>query len=96
MNRVTIASPALREIPYTDKKGAAAKLLIQTAYLHTVDADGVVAMYPDKFEIVLGKGVTTPFAPGDYTLHPSAITVSRDGRLACEPRLTPITKPAKG
>lgn len=94
MHRVTIAQTALRTINYTDKKGAAQQLLVQNAYLFTVDPDGVIAQYPDKFEIVLPKGQTAPYPAGDYTLHPSAIYVDRNGKLACEPRLTPAVKPA--
>jgi hypothetical protein len=93
--RISIVSAALREIPYTDKKGAPQRLLVQTAYLHSVDAEGTVAPYPDKFEVVLPKGQTLPFNPGDYTLHPSAVYVDQRGRLACTPRLTPIRPAAK-
>lgn len=94
MLKITVASATVREVPYTDKKGQPAKLLIQAAYLHTIDADGVIAPFPDKFEIVLPKGVTTPFALGEYTLHPSAISVDNNGRLSCQPRLTPVKAPA--
>lgn len=95
MLKVTVASTTLREVPYTDKKGQPAKLLIQNAYLHTVDADGVLSAFPDKFEIVLPKGQTTPHALGEYTLHPAAISVDNNGRLACRPLLTQATPPAK-
>ena len=54
---ITIASANLREINYTDKRtNQPAKLLTQTAYLHTFDQEGKPAPYPDKFEIILPRG----------------------------------------
>lgn len=91
-NRITIATASLREINYTDKKGQAARLLTQTAYLFAVDEHGAESAFPDKFEIVLPKGQTMPYPVGDYTLHPSALYVDRNGRLACSPRLTPLAR----
>ncbi len=90
MLKITIASPALREVPYTDKKGQAQKLYIQQGYAHTYGDDGTANAYPDRFQIVLPRGVVTPYAIGEYTLHPSAISVDNDGRLACSPRLTAV------
>lgn len=93
MTQIQIHSAMLREIAYTDKKtGKPASLLIQTAYLHAVDENGALGPVPDKFEIVLAKGVTTPFAPGMYTLHESSLYVSRDGKLTLNPRLVPVAK----
>lgn len=86
---VKVAQTGLREIPFTDKKGQAQRLLVQTAFAFTVDQDGNPPPYPEKFEIVLPRGQVTPYAVGDYTLHPSAIYVDQKGRLACQPRLTP-------
>jgi len=95
MINVTVAKSDLREVPYTDKKGQPQRLLIQQAYLHTVDPDGTTGPFPDKFEIVLPRGQTQPYAVGAYTLHPSAISVDTNGRLTCAPRLTPITAPKR-
>src|SRR5438045_7264339 len=93
MIRVTVAQTSLREIPYTDKKGNAQRLLVQNAYAHTVDENGDGPAYPEKFEIVLPKGKSEPYAKGDYTLHPSALYVDQKGRLSVSPRLTPLKKP---
>lgn len=93
---ISIFDPALREINYTDKRtNQPAKLLTQTAYLHTLGADGKPASpIPDKFEIVLPKGQTVALPPGDYTLHPSALYVDRQGRLTVSPRLVPAARKA--
>jgi len=96
MHRITVADSHLREIPYTDKKGKPARLLVQNAYLHVFDETGAPMPFPERFEVVLPKGQELAYAVGDYTLHPSAIYVDRSGRLACSPRLVPVTKPAKG
>jgi Helix-destabilising protein len=91
MTQIQIHSQTLREIPFTNKKtGAADRLLVQTAYLHAVDEKGERGPVPDKFEIVLPKGITEPHKPGMYTLHPSAIYVDRNGRLVVSPRLVPV------
>lgn len=94
MLKISVVSEALREIPYTDKKGKPQTLYVQTAYLYPIDSDGVVSPLPDKFEVVLPRGVITPHRIGDYQLHPSAIQVV-NGRLSCEARLTPFRAPAK-
>lgn len=64
-------------------------LRIQTAHAFTVSPDGTIAAFPDKFEIMLDKE-QAPFAPGVYQLSPSAVFVSREGRLEIRPRLTPV------
>ena len=88
---ITIAAALVREINYTDKAGKPAQLLTQTAYLHSLDENGKPGPFPDKFEIVLPRGQTMPYGQGQYTLHPSAIFVDRNGRLSCAPRLVPAT-----
>lgn len=90
MIRISIPSASLREINYTDKAGKPARLLAQTAYAFTRDEGNVEAPYPDKFEVLLAKGQTQPYAVGDYTLHPSALFIDKNGKLACSPRLTPL------
>lgn len=67
---------------------------IQTAHAFTVSDQGVVAEFPDKFEIMLDKG-QAPYARGSYQLSPSAVYVSRDGRLECRPRLIPAPAASK-
>lgn len=64
-------------------------LTFQTVYAHTVDRDGVAPPVPEKLEVILEKDAQ-PYAPGDYTLHPSAVYVDRDGKLQCSPRLVPV------
>jgi hypothetical protein len=64
-------------------------LRIQTAYAFTVKDSGAVSQFPDKFEILLEKDVA-PYAPGNYTLAPSAVFVGRDGRIELRPRLTAV------
>jgi len=67
---------------------------IQQAYAFTVSNEGVVADFPDKFEIMLDAG-QPPYARGSYQLSPSAVYVSRDGRLECRPRLVPVPVASK-
>lgn len=80
-------------VNYTDKKGQAASFVKQVAYAHVVNADGTVPPFPEKFSFIVARG-EAPYAPGEYTLHPSALYVDRDGRLACNPRLTPAKRAA--
>jgi len=96
LHQITVSKDTLREVKYTGKDGNPAVLLIQTAFLHTFDRDGIQEEFPSKFDIVLPRGVTTPFAAGKYTLHPSALQVDpKTGRLTCQPLLTPAAKPVR-
>jgi hypothetical protein len=93
MIRITVAQTSVRTIPYTDKKGRDARLYAQNAYAHTVDREGNAAPYPEKIEILLDtdeRGVPRPYVVGEYVLHPSAIYVDRNGKLAVAPRLAPV------
>lgn len=94
MLKVTVVSPELRKQPYTNKKtGQPAELFFQTAYVHTVDAKGSPAPFPEKIEFIAERderGQPLAHPKGEYTLHPSAIYVDRDGRLAASMRLTPL------
>lgn len=95
MIRITVSQTSVRELNGTSAKtGKPYAMRFQTGYAHTVDKEGNTPPYPEKFEISLDRD-QVPYTPGDYQLHPSAIYVDRDGRLACSPRLTPVTrKPA--
>ena len=94
MLKFTVVSAAVRELNGTSaKSGKAYALRFQTVYAHTVDRDGVVAPFPEKLEVILDTGAQ-PYAPGDYTLHPSAVYVDQNGRLACSPRLVPVKRVA--
>ena len=90
MIKITVAQATLKEVKGNSKTtGKPYHMRFQTAYAHTVDAQGNQPPYPEKFEVILDTDAP-PFQPGEYTLHPSALYIDREGRLACSPRLTPI------
>ena len=90
MIKIQITSPSIVERKGVSKvSGKDYHLRIQTAHAFTVDTDGAVAEFPDKFEILLDKD-QVPFPRGVYTLSPSAVLVSREGRLEIRPRLVPV------
>lgn len=91
MIKIVISSGEPELINYTGKDGKPAQLRKQTGHAFTVQPDGSVAEFPDKFGFLLNRD-QAPYARGEYTLHPSALTVDRDGRLSCVPRLTPAPK----
>lgn len=87
MNKIVItSSDVVNRAGIGKASGKPYDFNIQTAYVFTVSPDGVVNDFPDKFEIMLDKG-QPPYARGNYQLSPSAVYVSRDGRLECRPRL---------
>jgi len=88
MIKIVITSPEIREMKGIGKtSGKPYHMRIQTAHAYTVNkTDGSVLEFPDKFEIPL-EADQTPYPRGAYTLAPSALYVSRDGRLECSPRL---------
>ncbi len=94
--KITITKPDLNVVKGTSaKSGKPYELRIQTGYLHSVGDDGVVADFPDKFEFILQDGEDA-YPRGQYFLSPSAIQVSRDGRLEARVRLVAIpATPAK-
>lgn len=95
MIKIVITSPDVRNMTGVGKtSGKPYDFNIQTAHAFTVTADGVVAEFPDKFEIMLDKG-QAPYPRGSYTLSPVSVQVSRDGRLEVKPKLTPVASPAK-
>lgn len=82
----------LREIAYTDKRtGERRTLRVQTGYFFSRDADGTIAQYPDKFEIVLGR-TQDPYPPGVYGLGLDSLYVA-DGKLRISPRLSAMPQP---
>jgi hypothetical protein len=95
MIKITVAQTTVRELKGTSKNtGKPYHMRFQTGYAHTVDREGNTPPYPEKFEISLDTEQAA-YQPGEYSLHPSAIYVDRDGRLACAARLTPLKqKPA--
>lgn len=93
MIKIAITSSDIREMKGIGKtSGKAYHLRFQTGHAFTVAKDGVLSEFPDKFEIILEDG-QLPYPRGQYTLSPSALYVSRDGRLEVSPRLVPL--PAK-
>ena len=94
MIKIAITSPEIKELKGVGKvSGKPYHMRIQTAHAFTVNADGVVGEFPDKFEIALDEG-QFPYQRGTYTLSPSSVYVSRDGKFECRPRLVPV--PATG
>ena len=85
--KITISKPDLNVVKgVSSKSGKPYELRIQTGYLHSVSVDGVLSEFPDKFEFLLEDG-QQPYAKGAYVLSPSALQVSRDGRLETRVRL---------
>lgn len=90
MIKIAITSPDIREMKGIGKvSGKPYHMRIQIAHAFCVGQDGVVAEFPDKFEIALDEG-QFPYARGQYTLSPSAVFVGRDGRMDMRPRLVPL------
>lgn len=90
--------------PIDERRGVSAKtnkpyhLRTQYGYAYTVDKNGVVADFPEKFEISLEEG-QFPYARGEYTLQPSTLKVVADSyghsSLAVDrPRLVSVAAPA--
>lgn len=96
MITIAITSPEIREMKGIGKtSGKPYHMRIQTAHAFTISKDGVLAEFPDKFEIALDAD-QVPYARGKYTLSPTALFVGRDGRLEVSPRLIPVpAAPAK-
>lgn len=93
MIQIRITSPDIREMKGIGKtSGKPYHMRIQTGHAFTVSPDGVIGEFPDKFEIALEES-QQPYARGVYTLHPSSVYVSRDGRIDIRPRLVAV--PAK-
>jgi hypothetical protein len=90
MIKITVTNTPIREMKGIGKtSGKPYHMRIQTVYAHTVSLDGVFADFPDKTEIALEDG-QTPYPAGVYTLQPSSVYVSRDGRLEMRPRLVAV------
>ena len=95
MIKIFITSPVVRNMKGIGKtSGKPYDINFQAAHAFTVDKDGVVGEFPDKFEIMLENG-QVGYPRGYYTLSPSSLIVSRDGNLEVRPRLLPVAAPAK-
>lgn len=95
MLNIVVTKPEIRELKGTGKtSGKPYHLRIQTAHAYTIDADGVQAEFPEKFEIML-RDTEQPYPRGKYTLHPASMVV-KEGRLAFgDVRLVPAPAAAK-
>ncbi|MCM5681908.1 G5P family DNA-binding protein [Schlegelella sp. S2-27] len=89
--KIIIAQTGVRNVKGTSAKGKAYDMNFQTGYAVTVDKDGNSPPFPEKFDFVLDSGAP-PYAVGEYTLHPSAVYIDQNGRLAVAPRLVPLKK----
>lgn len=90
MIKIIVAQTTVREMKGVSKSsGKPYHMRFQNAYASTVDRDGNQPPFPEKFEVILDTD-QVPYSPGEYTLHPSAIYVDRNGNLAVSPRLTPV------
>lgn len=94
MLTIVVTKPEIRELRGTGKtSGKPYHLRIQTCHAYTVDAEGVQAEFPEKFEIML-RDSEQPYPRGKYSLHPASLAV-KDGRLSVgDVRLVPA--PAVG
>lgn len=93
MIQIRITSPHIREMKGIGKtSGKPYHMRIQTGHAFTVSNDGVIGEFPDKFEIALEES-QQPYQRGTYTLHPSSVYVSRDGRIDIRPRLVAVPAP---
>jgi len=92
MIRITVAQTSVRELKGVSKtSGKPYHMRFQTGYAFTQDKDGNQPPFPEKFDVMLDADQLA-YPVGDYTLHPSAVYVDRDGRLALSARLTPVSK----
>lgn len=94
MIKIAITSPDVREMKGVGKtSGKPYHMRFQKAFAFTVDKDGVISEFPDKFEIILEDG-QAPYARGSYSLGAASIFVNRDGNLDVSAKLIAATKPA--
>lgn len=92
MIQISVAQTGIREFKGNAKaSGKPYHLRIQTAYVHTVDAQGNKPPYPEKFELMLDAD-QAPYPVGEYTLGDSSVYVDREGRLAVSAHLVTARK----
>lgn len=89
--RIEVKSTDLHPREVTQRgTGKVFKFLEQTAWAHTTDPQGNPNPYPEKITVSLPRGVSEPYAAGDYTLHPASFYVGQFGSLEMSPRLVPV------
>jgi len=92
MIHITITKEEVRHMEGVGKtSGKPYSMNFQTAYAHTVDKDGVLNDFPEKFEFILEKD-QKPYPRGVYALTAPSIYVGRNGTLELG---TPILKPVE-
>lgn len=90
MIKIIVTSPDISEKKGIGKvSGKPYHLRIQKCHAFTVDASGVVAEFPDKFETMLDAD-QAPYPRGTYTLAPNSVYVNREGSLDIRARLVPV------
>lgn len=90
MIRIIVSKQTVRNLDGVSKTtGKEYHLRIQEAWAYPVDEEGNCDPFPQKFEIMLDRDQPA-YAPGEYTLHPSSVYMSREGKLALSPRLAPV------
>jgi len=88
MIKIEIESSAIKTIEgISAKTGKPYSMRIQSGYIFLIGTDGTVGKYPEKFDFLLAKDLH-PYAPGLYMLHPSSLSLDRDGKLAVSIRLS--------
>jgi len=93
MIRIVVHSGEARTITFQNKRtGQPDSFRVQEAYGFPVNDRNEPAPYPEKFELTLNRD-QSPYAPGEYLLHPSAVYF-RDGRMHVAPRLATAKRPA--
>lgn len=91
------ANSQVKVINYTDKKGNAAQMSKQDAYIHLTDINGNAKPYPEAVSLSLPKsldGRPRPYAAGRYTLHPSSFYLDKYQGIVVAPKLVPIDSKA--
>lgn len=95
MIKIVVTRPEVKELKGIGREsGKPYHIRTQVAHAYTQDPEGNVLELPDKFELFLDPD-QAPFPRGQYTLHPSAIYVNREGRLSITPRLAPVAPATK-
>lgn len=106
MIKVEVAPNSARLVSWPAKgTREAGSMRVQEVWAHTIRLDGRPSLHPEKTELILDRSRTdedtgevkpaqAPYAPGEYTLHPSSFYVDREGRPAFALRLTPLKKPS--
>lgn len=90
MIRIIVSKQTVRTLDGVSKTtGREYHLRIQEVWAYPVDEDGNSDPFPTKFEIMLDRDQPA-YGVGEYTLHPSSIYMSRDGKLSLSPRLAPV------